>query len=200
MVDTHNNPVVPINMLGAKYGPYENNALGIQPSKVIVVDSRDRDRSVYPSASSFRVKLQRRYKRVYSVALRMAFVPALEDTTEHYCVLRSRKLALMEGAVATGEQPSRNGVFNDAFALIPFRRDLPYEGTPNWQPGVTVFSDSPFQKQFSPPQDLSELDLSLWIRGNGDEPMLHPLAEEPEGTTPQAKNNVVYVFEVIAAV
>jgi len=204
-VDLHENPVTPVTMSGAQYAPYAHNMLGYNPSRVLTIDSRDRDRCRYPSANEFSVRLQREFKKVYSIALRMAIVPAVESTTEHYCVLRSDSLNsdgqnLIQGAVST-DREQRNPVFDRGFAIVPFRRDLPFEGTPAYRPGTTVYTPTVYTKQFSPPlASLDRLDFVLLVRGNGDFPVLHPLPKEPPGTPTDPRNNVLYVLEIVSAV
>jgi len=202
MTDIHNSPVVPVSVFGGQYGPYAENMLGIHPTRTIVIDSRDRNRVLYKSANHFRIRLQHEFKRVFSLALRMAIVPATTNTQEHYCVLRVKDTsdndcALIEGAVST-DREMRNPVFDSSFAIIPFRRDLDSRISPA---PVAVYQAPIFQKQFTPPKaKLNELEFSLYVRGNDSNPTLHALPCEVYTSDTRAENNVLFVFEIISAV
>ena len=226
MVDLFRNPTKPVDNWGAVLKPYDteedNNRHAERAAHMVVVDSRNRNRTRYPSANNFRVQLLHPVRGVYSVELLSAIIPIPQDgmgnpiVTERYVTIASPELALMEPAQATnGDQtafalgsPYYSPSGDQAFAEIPLIPNFPlaYTGGNASDAETTQAthwrkSECRVIKRFFPfKSELRYLDLSLVLRNNFTGTLPYPLADEStdpvDPTDPEL--NVLYIFEIVA--
>lgn len=185
-------------MAGSRFHPYSQNMLGRSPSIVVPIDSRDRDRNAWPSASNFRIALPRVFRNVYAVRLLMVIIPFDPSWAgDQYIVLRCPELETMEG-VASDENVRTSSLCEQGFAVLYPGPALPVTGQPSFYPRTIVDTQQKFHKQFVPPQTLSTLKFELWRRGNCSEPQRATLPAEPPGVCMRPENNIQLVFEIIS--
>lgn len=228
MVDLYKNPTSPVDNWGAVLRPYDTDAdlhrLGERAAHMVTVDSRNRNRFLFPNANNFRMKLKARYEGVYSVELLNAIIPIPQDgqgvslVTERYVTLRSQELEMFEPAQgANPEQYPSPNLGNDpwyaansdgGFAHIPLIPNFPraYTGgnasdADTMQATFWKKSECRVIKRFFPFRSALEyLDIALVLRTNAGTVVPYPFADEntdpADPTNPE--QNVILQFEIVA--
>lgn len=219
MADLYENPTTPIDNWGSILPSYTSKSdylrLNEQPGHIITVDSRNRNRSVFPNANNFRVQLQYPLKGVYSVELLNAIIPIPNtdpDITERYVTIRSSALQVCEPAQASNPNQNSFGVsyyssnLDEAFAVIPLIPNFPraYSGgndamavqATHWKR-----SECRIIKRFFPlKSELRYLDFELVLRNNTNGFVPYPFTNEnpdPEVAT-NPENNIVLQLEIVS--
>jgi hypothetical protein len=175
-------------------------------SKLVVLDSRDRDIIADPSANKFKMRIPDVPQGIQSVELVEALIPVLAvpvDATvgstpvEQYVVL-----CIDELQTAFTAQPvdpnSRNfnPVCQGSFAQFIMASELAGGDTYlHW----SRTSGRRAIKTFPEPLDkLSQLTIRLWSRTSGSTPLLYPLPNETPAAPLSPLNNIFLRFEIIS--
>ena len=220
MVDLFRNPTLPVDNWGAVMKSYDNEAdhlrIKERAAHMVLVDSRNRNRTRYPNANNFRVQLQHPVRGVYSVELLSAIIPIPEAgaITERFVTIRSPQLQVTEPAQATnGEQnafalqsPYYSPAGDQAFAQIPLIPNFPLAYTGGNDPGDTQAthwkkSECRVIKRFFPfKAELRYLDIELVLRNNTNGTIPYPFIDEAANpaTPTDPENNIVLVLEIVA--
>lgn len=201
--------------------PPLQNEFGRLSTHIVTVDSRDRNRSVFPNANNFRIELPLMYRNVSSLELRRFMMPVpAAIATEPYVILRvgdhSNRL---ERAVAPGRSNTittgtsaqdvpqdrvwGNPGTDQAYGVIPLRITSGIGGGTNfllWE----ASSDQRIAKHYRPVlTNLKYLHVEIFTRGNVSgtgAPTPVPLTADSVTATDAtvAANNIYLEFEIHA--
>ena len=220
MVDLYKNPTMPVDNWGAVMKPYDNEAdhlrIKERAAHMVLVDSRNRNRTRYPNANNFRVQLQHPVRGVYSVELLSAIIPIPEAPaiTERFVTIRSPQLQVTEPAQATNSEqnafalqsPYYSASGDQAFAQIPLIPNFPLAYSGGNEAGDTQAthwkkSECRVIKRFFPfKSELRYLDIELVLRDNSNGTIPYPFPDEAADpavdTDPEF--NIVLVLEIVA--
>jgi len=205
MTDYYRNPVRPLdnygNVLPAYDTPDTENGRGIINSHIVIIDSRNRNRRLFPNANSFVMDFMTHYNNVYSIELLNVILPIPSDagtarTDERYAMLRLQipgynNVPLIEPAITSQpletDPPPNNssswysGVSDQGFAMIPLVPNFPiaYYDTPLRNGTFWRKSELRVVKRFFPlVSELRRIQLTLVVRDSTDGETPYPFTAE----------------------
>ena len=173
---------------------YSRPGLNLE-SSTFVVDSRHRDKTVYPLPGRFEVVLPCKMNDVFSVELVYLSFPLKVDLSDPYVLVASQRLAsnlhLMPNQ--TRSERFEGNSCNDVFAFVPVSHQYQHQGLlyVEWRRELT--SVRAIRRYFTPGCKLDRFDVSLETFLPG------PAGPTPPFQIPFDPNDVVVaVFEIVA--
>lgn len=167
----------------------------------VLIDSRDRDPSVYPTANNFRVRLAEPIKNVKSLRLIYARVPLIAGSAHREAVITIRGIS----GTPSGELQNIDtawGFPTGVVGVVPLVPAVPG--------GLEAFYETEEYKITYPSeqclQQLFELHVQVYCWGGGATPsgwgganvpsVLYPLAAESVAVPPTPLRNITLCIEV----
>lgn len=202
-------PAVVVDNLGKKIVNDYRNQKGIVNSHLVAVDSRVRDRTLFPNANSFKVKFPQVYNSAYSIELLQAFLPA-GTSEEQYAVIilgdPENMYTTIEGAQTFAADSDLTSVFytpvfDDAFAVIPLERTVSVPSAGTVDGTVWKREDVRWIKRFKGPRpNIKGLTITIQTQDptNLQQVLPFPVADEPLPGDTSPANNFMFVFEIVA--
>jgi len=175
---------------------------GLRPVRFLI-DSRDRDVSVYPSANNFQRQFTNKMKLVLNVELASAQIPLLPACTERYVIITEDHCSdalethssIMFGTTSgpTGCEYPRGVI-----AMIPLHKQwsgLPGSDNYVWWQNGKLAEPWPTNNLQGANSAIDRLYIRIWIWDPSHSAILYPLpAELPPPAIPNIVNNVTLVF------
>jgi hypothetical protein len=195
-------PISIVDTDGKVHEPSENRERTL-PSCILTFDSRDRDRTVNPSAAKFRLMTPEVLKTVHSIELIEAIIPVVaaptsstNTTPEPYVVMRIKGFDVSDsGHPFTNSSTYFNPVSQEAFAHF-YLADAIADGRTyiKW----TRNRERRIIKQFTTPLlRVDHLDVSFVVRTAGSNYLDYPIPAEAATGGTDPRNNVLLTFEVV---
>ena len=132
-------------------------------SKLIFIDSRDRDEETYPSASKFTINLEEAYQNIVAIGIVFANVPVPDTNTNQYVCLN-----IKAGGTELNKINSPSSVVQNSFAVLPlnvtgsgFNLSI-NRGDSSDQDEYTYFFNTPLK-------ELSSLSITFHTRDGKDD-------------------------------